>query len=413
MDTPGLQAELQGALDALMAARGAAPVASAAIRVETAEGEPLFERAAGLARPDMRAPMTVSTPVHIASVAKTFTAVLVLQLAEEGRLGRRGLDAPFAGFGVFDAETMSRLHRRDGVSHADRITLRHLLTHTSGLRDAMVDDAERCGGPAPGSLIGTLLSPGGNPSRSWVPWDARPAGERCVGVINFFLDQGIADHPLFEPGAGFHYSDTGFVMLGLLVQAVEGRPLHESLRARIFEPLGLANTYLAYRDDPSLGPDRAPEAEVYAGEQPVLTSGMSLSFDWGGGGLVSTVADLAAFLRGLMAGRLFESGATLAEMTRWTRPAGLDATRTGVGLGLFRVACNGTELWGHSGAWGTKLAFEPRTRIVFAGTTNQARSPVDWHHPFVRATLRHLDAGRAGGAGARASQPLAACGREP
>jgi hypothetical protein len=68
-------------------------------------------------------------------------------------------------------------------------------------------------------------------------------------------------------------------------------------------------------------------------------------------------------------------------------PAGLDVTRTGVGLGLFRTACDGHELWGHSGAWGTKMAIEPGSGLIFTGTTNQARSPVNWHHPFVLRAL--------------------------
>jgi D-alanyl-D-alanine carboxypeptidase len=254
----------------------------------------------------------------------------------------------------------------------------------------MVDDAEHCAGPAPGSLIGELLAPGGNPARAWVPWDPQLPDDASAGVINFFINRGIADQPLFLPGEGFHYSDTGFVMLGLLVQTIEGRSLHESLRARILQPLGLGSTYLAYRDEPPLGPNRAPEAEVYAGDLPVLTAGGNLSFDWAGGGLVSTVLDLATFLRKLVGGHLFLAEDTLAQMIQWIRPAGLDESRTGVGLGLFRTPFDGAELWGHSGAWGTKLAFEPRSGLVFAGTTNQARSRNDWHHPFIRSAARHF-----------------------
>jgi D-alanyl-D-alanine carboxypeptidase len=388
MTSDGAACRLQELLEGLIRMDGPAPVASAVVHAEAADGRLLFEGAAGIARPDTRAALTPATPIHVASVAKTFTAVLVMQLAEEGRLGALGIDSTFATFGVLPREVVSRLHREDGVSQADRITLRHLLTHTSGIRDAMVDDAEHCGGPAPGSLIGEMLAPGGSPARTWVPWDPRRPLDPNAGVINFFISRGIADHPVHPPGKGFHYSDTGFVLLGLLVETVEGRPLHECLRARIFRRLGLADTYLAYRDDPALGPNRAPEAEVYAGEFPVLTSGASLSFDWAGGGIVSTVADLATFVRALFAGRLFRSQATLRETTAWVCPPGLDATRSGVGLGLFRTACNGTELWGHSGAWGTKIALEPRSGLVFSGTTNQARSPVDWHHPFVREALR-------------------------
>ncbi|MFO1393357.1 MAG: serine hydrolase domain-containing protein [Steroidobacteraceae bacterium] len=378
---------MRGLLDALISADGPAPVASAVVRLERADGQVTFEGAAGLARPDTRAAMTLATPIHVASVAKTFTAALVLQLSEAGRLGPAGIDSALAEFGVFPPEILERLHRKDGVSRAGRITLRHLLTHTSGIRDAMVDDVRQCGGPAPGSLIGGLLAPGGNPAHAWVPWNPQRPEDADAGVINFFLASGIADHPLGEPGAGFHYSDTGYVILGLLVEKVAGRPLHEVLRTNICGELGLAGTYLAYRDDPPLDVHRAPEAEVYAGDVPTLTSGVSLSFDWGGGGVVSTAGDLAAFLRALIQGRLFGSQATREAMTNWTVPAGLDGARTGVGLGLFRTACGEFELWGHSGAWGTKMAIEPRSGVIFTGTTNQARSPADWHHPFMLLAL--------------------------
>jgi D-alanyl-D-alanine carboxypeptidase len=384
-------AEFRGLLDALICTDGPAPIASAVVRLESAGGQVLFEGAAGVARPDTCAAMSPLTPFHVASVAKAFTAAVVLQLAEEGRFGRSGLDTRYADFAVFQNEVMQRLHRREGVSLANRITLRHLLTHTSGIRDAMVDDAEHCGGPAPGSIIGELLVPGGNPARAWVPWNPGRADDPYAGVINFFLNRGIADHPIYEPGEGFHYSDTGFVLLGLLVEAIEGRPLHQSLRKRIMQPLGLERTYLAYRDDPPLGPNRAPESEVLAGVVPVLTSGTSLSFDWAGGGIVTDVAELSVFLRALATGRLFRSAGTWEQMTAWVCPPGLDGSRTGVGLGLFRTACDGAELWGHSGAWGTKMAVEPRSGTLFTGTTNQARSPGDWHHPFIRCALRQLE----------------------
>ena len=385
-----LRDELQHLLGALVRPDGDAPVAGAVVRVETADGRLIFEGAAGIARPDTGAAMTPTTPIHIASVAKTFTATLVLQLAEEGRLGPRGIDTAFAEFGVFPLEVLARLHRRDGVSHSERITLRQLLTHTAGIRDAMVDDADHCGGPAPGSLIGGMLAPDGNLTRAWVPWDATRPEEASAGVVNFFIGRGIADQPMCLPGEGFHYSDTGFVLLGLLIERLEARALHASLRARVMDPIGLNSTYLAYRDDPALGANRAPEAEVYAGALPALSSGVNLSFDWAGGGLVSTAADLATFLRALLGGRLFQLDTTLAQMTQWIRPAGLDDSRTGVGLGLFRTRCDGAELWGHSGAWGTKLAFEPCSRLVFAGTTNQARSRNDWHHPFILRAARQL-----------------------
>lgn len=385
-----LDGDLAEMSQSMIATRGESRIHSVLVRMETLDGGLIGEAAAGVARPDTSEPMRASHPVHIASVAKTFTAAMILQLAEEEKLGPMGIDSPFSDFDVLPMPIVERLHRWSVVSFGKRVTLRHLLTHTSGIRDAMIDDASQCGGPAPGSLISSLFLPGGNPAQNWVPWDRTRPDDKAAGVINFFIGSGIADSPLALPGERFHYSDTGFVLLGMLLERLSGRPLHDLMRHRILEPLGMKSTYLAYREDPPLGPLRQPEAEVYAGEIPLLTSGISLSFDWAGGGLVSTVGDLAAFMRGLVSGGLFMKPGTFGQMTEWIKPEGLDATRTGVGLGLFRTDCGGVELWGHSGAWGTKMIFAPESGLLFAGTTNQAQTRHDWHYPFIEKALDHL-----------------------
>jgi D-alanyl-D-alanine carboxypeptidase len=353
----------------------------AVVRVEDAEGAPLLVAAAGEARPGIA--MTAAHGFHIASVTKTMTAAVVLQLAEEGALGPRGIDAAYGDFGVFAPEIMARLHRSGGESLAHRITLRHLLTHTSGLRDAMEDDAATLGGPAPDSLIGRILAPGGDRRRAWKPWDPERPLDPEAGVINLFLANGTADAPLAAPGEGFHYSDTGFMLLALLIEKLTGCTLGDAYRERLFAPLGLADTYLAYRNDPpGLGPHREPEAEVWMGPMPVLGSGASLSFDWGGGGVVSSAASLNRFLRGLLGGALFRDHRTLAAMLDWQTPPGLAAPRTGVGLGIFRTEDAGLELIGHSGASGAKMFHAPRHGFFIAGTINQMAGPGTWHWPI-------------------------------
>ena len=114
---------------------------------------------------------------------------------------------------------------------------------------------------------------------------------------------------------------------------------------------------------------------------------MDLSFDWGGGGQVSTMDDLCLFLKGLMSGALFKTSATLASMHEWITPPGLAAPRTGVGLGFFRTSFDGLELWGHSGAWGAKMAYAPAHDLYFAGTLNSTAAPADWHAGLIRQCL--------------------------
>jgi D-alanyl-D-alanine carboxypeptidase len=118
---------------------------------------------------------------------------------------------------------------------------------------------------------------------------------------------------------------------------------------------------------------------------PFLSAGVSLSFDWAGGGVVSTAAEQAKFLRALLQGRLFREADTLASMTRFASPEGLAAPRLGVGLGLFRTRLNGIELIGHSGAWGSKMFAAPSLDLLVSGTLNRADAPADWHARLLAA----------------------------
>lgn len=377
--------KVQAMLEGMVNPFGDSPIHSAVAQISSMAGEIVFSGAAGIARPDSDKAMAPESPIHIASVTKTMTAVALHQLVEAGTAGPRRWDTPLAELDVFPVEALTRLHRTGSRSAAEQITLRHLLTHTSGIRDAMEDDAEQIGGPAQRSIIGELLTGGGVPSRTWVGWDPSRADEEYAGVLNFYLARGLGERPLFAPGEGFHYSDTGYVILALVIEKLAGEPLHSVFAKRIFVPLGMPNSYLAYRNDPSIGLFRSPEAEIWAGAMPILCSGVSLSFDWGGGGVVSTVTDLAKFLAAVIGGHLFQHSATRDAMLDWRVPNDIRMPRTGVGMGLFRTSYPGLELWGHSGAWGTKMIFDPESRLIFAGSINQARAPSDWHVRLLRA----------------------------
>lgn len=377
-------AAFESLLDGLVAGPGG--VRNPLVRIETGDGRLLWEGARGAARADAPQPLTPAHRIHIASIAKTMTAALVLRLAERGAFGPRGIDARYADFDVLESRDIDRLSCRGGESFGRTMTLRHLLTHTAGLRDAMVDDATALGGPAPGSLIGRMTSPSGDPRRSWVAWDPARPGDPGAGVVNFFLNSGISGAALGCPGAAFHYSDTGFMLLGLLLERVADRPYHAQLHEQLFAPLDLSDTYLAYHDDPpDVGGKREPEADCWAVDVPCLSSGFNLSFDWAGGGVVSSARSLNAFLRALLRGQLFMRPGTLDEMLDWRVPPGLQEPRTGTGLGIFRTGSPCGDLVGHSGAWGAKMVYCRDLDLFFAGTTNQSACDPNWHWPFLQA----------------------------
>ena len=374
-------------------------VRSAAICIEAPEAGYRFDGAVGEARADTGAAMTVETPFHVASIAKTMTAVLILQAAEGGLLGKDGIDIRLADTGVLEPAIIDRLHRINGVSYGDAITLRHLLTHTSGMKDAMVDDGGGVAGgegPRPNSLIGRIFSaPGLHGGKDWGPWDPDAPDDPEAGTLNYYLNADrINETALFRPGDAFHYSDTGYVVLALAAETLFGAPLHVLTQRRIVAPLGLDGTYLAYRSDPALQQRREPEADVYAGDTPCLSSGLNLSFDWGGGGIVTTARAPNSFLIALSRGAVFDDPQTLDLMTDWRAPSGLQPPRIGVGCGMFKTRTDDLELWGHSGAWGGKMFFHPASGVYFSGSANQTHAPSDWHVPFMRDAIALIEEGK-------------------
>ncbi len=343
------------------------------------DGDLIHEQAAGRFRADDPRPMRPGDRFHIASIAKTMTAALVLDQAGKGGFGPRGLGATLGDLDLFPVSVLDALHREGGAA----ITLDQLLTHTAGIRDAMVDDAARLGGPSPGSLIGRLMAPGGDPARSWLPFDPARPFQADAGVLNWYLGTGLGAAALSAPGAAFHYSDTGYVILGLALERVTGRPLGRLLREDLFAPLSMGSSYQAYRDDPpGLDDRRSSESDPHAGGIPCLSAGVSLSFDWAGGGVVSTTADLARLARAIAVGNL------ALRADGWRQPPGLQPPRHGVAPGLFRwVWPDGLSGWGHAGAWGAKMLVLPEADLILTASINDSGRGDDWHSPLLSALL--------------------------
>src|SRR5207244_1064509 len=149
--------------------------------------------------------------------------------------------------------------------------------------------------------------------------------------------------PLFPPGTDFHYSDTGYILLGEIVERVTGQGLGAAYRSLLhFDRLGLRQTYLETLEPKP--PHAALRAHQYLGG--IDTAGFDPSFDlYGGGGLVSTVGDLGRFYRALLTGQVYEKAATLRTMLGKTRPV-----RPGeLGRGMFSESVGRARCWHHAG----------------------------------------------------------------
>lgn len=334
--------------------------------------------ATGIARADADRPARVDDRFHVASVGKTFTAVLVARAAAAGHLGPRGIDAALGELEAVPIDLAAAIHPR-----GTEITIRQLLTHTSGLKDMVTDDAggtaAQLGGPAPGSLIAHYTrsmaaarrgaSDDGFARHRWRAWDPDRPDDPMAGMLNLFIASGTAAAPAGAPGERFHYSDTAFVLLGVVLERLTGRRYHELQREQILEPLSMTGTSMAYHDD-AFRPDHGGEMDIWFGPSPLLSDGFDVSFDWGGGGQVSTVHDLLVFLRAVLdpASGLLDESCTL---TQWCTPAGLAPPRRAVGLGLFRWETGRRVVIGHAGAWGVRVFHDPSTGAFLAGTVNE------------------------------------------
>ena len=336
-----LERELQGLLDGVAAADP--EVHGAALAVDAPGVAVSWEGAAGLADPAGGVAMTPATPVRIASNTKTYVAVAVLRLAEEGRLG---IDDPVA---AHLPDELADLLRSDGYD-LEAVTVRHLLTHSSGLFDHTSDPR----------FEEAILA---DPRHRWT------RAEQVRAAVEW-------GDPHGAPGGIYTYCDTGYVLLGAIIERTSGRPLAAAVRELLgFERLGLRATWWETLEPP---PEQLPpRAHQFLGE--LDSFGFDPSFDlYGGGGIAATVGDLARFWRALFGGGVFADPSSLETMLTTfdgLQPlpdAGERALPPGAyRMGVWAVEVGGRATWRHSGFWGTSATYVPELDLVVAATVNQ------------------------------------------
>jgi D-alanyl-D-alanine carboxypeptidase len=272
------------------------------------------------------------------SVGKTYYAAVAMQLVAEGRLD---LDAAVSDY-LGDRPWFGR------VPNAQNITVRNLMNHTSGVmryefkQEFLVD----------------LKS---DPNRHWEPEE----------LVAYILDE----QPQFAAGQGWEYSDTNYILLGLIIESITGRRLYEEVERRLLEPLGLHNTV------PSDGRVIAGLVQGYAGagnpflgrDEVLLPDGrfvINPQFEWAGGGYASTTEDLARWARAIYEGRAFEPE-LLGEVLDGV-PARL-GPGSSYGLGVIVQETPLGTTYGHSGffpGYLTEMTYYPEEKIAVAVQVN-------------------------------------------
>ena len=295
-----IKASLQRDADALVA------TGAPGVVLLSRDGNRAVSVTSGLGEISTKTPMRADDRFRVASVAKTYTATVVLQLVGEGKLRL--------------TDTVERW-LPGLVPGGDKISIRQLLNHTSGLADFEYDP--------------TVLAPylAGDLSRPWAP-------RKLVRIA-------VSHPPLFAPGIGESYSSTNYLLAGLIVEARTGHTLHSELNRRIFRPLRLSATSF-----PTTARMPSPHAHGYLViKKPPASDVTGLyPFPWAAGAIISNAADTATFYRALLSGRLLPPSLLRAmQTTHAQKHFDIAGQRYGLGLARYPTAC-GTA-WGHNGAY--------------------------------------------------------------
>lgn len=312
-----------------------------------------WEGAAGQA--DAGRPMRADTPFLIASITKMFTAAAAWILHSRGTLR---LDDPVDRY--LDSALIAGLHHGQGGDHTGALTVRHLITQTSGLPDYFLDK------PAAGERVFDRLLTGGD--RAWELEDV-------IQITREAFPAKFAPAPFSGPAAPAkrkaHYSDTNYKLLGRIIEVVEGKPLAAVFQELFFDPFDLRQTYLF--GSPPAG-QVEPPARVYYKERPMQIDRLMASHG-PEGGIVSTVSDLLRFGRAYFSGELFAKHGSPPPEHAWN--AIFFPFAYGVGLMRFQLPRlmmpfgYSPTLTGHSGSSGSFLYYDPALDLVLAGTINQ------------------------------------------
>ncbi|HDR7870994.1 MULTISPECIES: serine hydrolase domain-containing protein [Bacillus] len=278
------------------------------ILAKTSEGGKTWSYAAGVANMSSKKPMKTDFRFRIGSVTKTFTATVVLQLAEENRLNlddsiKKWLPGVIQGNGYDDKQ----------------ITIRQLLNHTSGIAEY-------------------------TRSKSFNLMDTKKS-YRAEELVKM----GISMPPNFAPGKSWSYSNTGYVLLGILIETVTGNSYAEEIENRIIEPLELSNTFLPGNSSVIPGTKHARGyIQLDEASEPKDVTYYNPSMGSSAGDMISTADDLNKFFSYLLGGKLLKEQQLKQMLT--TVPTG-EAELGRYGLGIYETKLpNGVSIWGHGGS---------------------------------------------------------------
>jgi D-alanyl-D-alanine carboxypeptidase len=334
-DHSQLRTNLQARLDELYAESGAPGVN---VGIVLADGT-AFGLAVGFADTTLGLPMEPTSRLMQGSVGKTYVSAVAMQLIHEGLLDLEANVSTYLG----NEPWFVRLPNHNEV------TVRHLMTHTSGIIRYEFDDR----------FITDLVA---SPDRVWQPEE----------LLAYLFD---TEAP-FAPGEGWEYSDTNYIILGMIIELLTGNTYYDEMRNRILEPLKLHNTVPTdTRRVPGLVQGYAGVENLFRVPEAVIVDGLfaiNPQFEWTGGGIASTTEDLARWAEALYEGRAFDE--SMLPVLLDGVPARLGPeSQYGLGV-IIRPTPLGVS-WGHSGffpGYLTEMAYFPDHEIAIAVQLNSS-----------------------------------------
>lgn len=304
------------------------------VYVESPKQKISWSGAAGVSDTKTKNKLQPDQTFRIASVTKTFVACSILRLWEQGKLA---LTDPISKY-ISPEHTAILI---EGGYQPDQITIRHLLTHSSGMFDHAATQA----------YLEKIRS---DPGHHWT------RTEQLRGCITW-------GKPVGKPGERFRYSDTGYTLLGETLEKITGKSMGDAIEDLLkLKALGLKSTWV--ENEANLYRNDLKRIHQYLDGEDTYNYHASLDL-YGGGGLLSTSKDLAIYFQNLFNHKVFDKTATLDTMLakrNYTIKPQMDYR-----MGMYLIQLNGVDAYTHAGFWGTQVAFVPSMNATIAANYSQ------------------------------------------
>jgi D-alanyl-D-alanine carboxypeptidase len=296
------------------------------------------------AGPDSKASVSSSDLFCAAGIAKAFTATIIMQLVEKGKIRLAdNLDS------LLPKNVIDTLKSVNSDFTPEKINLKMLLNHYSGIPDFSEDSIL--------TFNGFLAEP----YRQWNPLEIAIAALR-----NKIMSSQLGE---------YHYSNTNYILLGLIAEKAAGMPFNLLLKEKVYMPSGIGNTFLSGYDNIT---GKMATGYFIGGED---VSSYNLSWAWACGGIITSVYDLYAYFHAYNNGLLLQNS-TIQSMLSFNIYNPDSLMSAGIGLGFFYLSWKGIKAYGHSGAalgYSSVMYYVPQKNAYIIGYVNNYGSDLPFH----------------------------------